>query len=270
MLWFCRRTGIGYGNRKASGRISLLPPIQFEFRELREEIDAISALARDFVTPGSDRVFGEMKASLATIQSSRGSRVVPWMISEEFPLRTIASEGEYERGKRGRYSVFAELTSVWEIRPIKPPKKAMLPKGFALDGKASTRIRLIQKDDERELAMWRLEIGDDASPGCHFHTQVLGQTEAVPFPKALSVPRLPFFLATPTVALEYVLGELFQDRWEREGLREGDELQVWRRIQSKRLGRLLAWQSQELTKPSGLGSPWIRLKKLKPEAALFL
>jgi len=245
-----------------------MSPLEFEFREVVEEIDAIWALARDFMASDADRIFGELKGSLATIQSSGSGRAWPWRIREESPLRTIASEGEYE-GK-GKYVVFAELSSIWDIRPIKSPKKSMLPKRFVLEGIASTRIRLRQKSDETELAMWRLEVADDAAPGCHFHTQVRGQEEVLPFPKALSIPRLPFFLATPVVALEYVLGELFQERWEREGLREGDNLQVWRRIQSKRLSRLLGWQRKELERTPGLGSPWIRLKRLKPSATLFL
>ncbi len=116
--------------------------------------------------------------------------------------------------------------------------------------------------------MWRMEIADDASPGCYFHVQVLGEEDRPPFPKSLSVPRLPGFFVTPPFVLEFVLGELFQDEWKREAVRESDSLKMWRPIQLKRLANFLRWQRDKLR--DSQGSPWVVLKSLQPDANLFI
>lgn len=248
----------------------------FLFKEFLDEIEAISHMARSFISPESLGVLPELKGNLQSIQDSKNERIFRWSIPESRPLRTITSEGRYERGGRGRHMVYAEITSCWEIRPLRPlksPKKSKWER-FNLEGIASTRVKIFSEPGggpPEELAMWRMEVGDENAPGCFFHVQILGETEDPPFPRSLSVPRLPLFLATPTVALEFVLGELFQDEWGRKGLlREDGNLQRWRTIQSERLASFLIWQQGEVQKDGALGSPWVRLKSLKPNATLFL
>lgn len=120
-----------------------------------------------------------------------------------------------------------------------------------------------------ELAMWRIEIGDDASPGCHFHVQIRGEDEEGPFPKRLSVPRLPTCLASPMAALEFLLAELFQEAWLRHVSAETDALRQWRAIQRDRLEKLFAWQTQTVSRVNQT-SPWSTLKLAKPPADLFV
>jgi hypothetical protein len=120
-----------------------------------------------------------------------------------------------------------------------------------------------------ELAMWRIEIGDDDSPGCHFHVQIRGEEDDGPFPKRLSVPRLPTCLASPMAALEFLLAELFQEAWRRHVSAETDALKSWRAIQRERLRKLFEWQSHTV---AGLNqaSPWSTLKLAKPPADIFV
>ena len=69
---------------------------------------------------------------------------------------------------------------------------------FEVAGLASTKLRILDavSDDETELAMWRVELGDQQSPGCYFHTQILGQSDVPPFPHSVCIPRLPTLFAT--------------------------------------------------------------------------
>jgi hypothetical protein len=102
------------------------------------------------------------------------------------PLRTRVSQGECAKGSRGR-RLAASLSFIWEVVRIHPTKK---PKSraerFELVGKASTVVRVFHVDDEGtlrdELAMWKTEIGDAESPGCHFHVHILGESDDPPFP----------------------------------------------------------------------------------------
>lgn len=113
--------------------------------------------------------------------------------------------------------------------------------------------------------MWRTEVGDVGSPGCYFHQQVLGQSDSPPFPHGLSVPRLPSVIVTPMAVLEFLLGELFQDEWAKHVSRETDDTRFWQSTQRDILLRLLDWKKRHIQKC--VGSPWMALKRAKPEAA---
>jgi hypothetical protein len=114
-----------------------------------------------------------------------------------------------------------------------------------------------------------MEIGNDDSPGCHFHCQILGESQQVPFPRAVPVPRLPGLFASPAFAFEFVLGEIFQDSWIQESVASISHAQRWRTIQRDRLLKFFDWQQKHLKSPS-VASPWVQLKQLKPESDLFL
>jgi hypothetical protein len=248
-------------------------PLEFSFKELIEEVNAIARMAKRFVTAESQPVLDELARSLSGIQAARTQRVFPWEIRRDRPIRTVRSPGEYEVDGGGQHTVYAEITSIWDILPIPPARRAHPWQKLALVGKASSVIRVFDEDEQgpRELAMWRMEIADDAGPGCYFHVQLRGDRPDPPFPKSMSVPRLPTLPMTPAAALEFVLAELFQERWGPEGLgREDDNLRRWRAIQTKRLDRFFAWQQEEVRRDGALGSPWIRLKRLRPAAGLFI
>src|SRR5262249_48146050 len=161
-------------------------------------------------------------------------------ITGERPLQTRLSDGAYEPGsRRGSLKVRGELSTVWEVQhPPRRGKKAKPAENVLLVGKASTMLRILEQNDDgtsREIAMWRTEVGDAASPGCHFHVQVLGHEEHPPFPKALSVPRLPAMAITAMDAFEFLLGELFQNEWRAESAKESFQQSQWRSIQRARL-----------------------------------
>lgn len=244
----------------------------FAFEEILEEVRSLSRIGAEFLTAETqDIVIPAALALLESIRTARPQNPRPWLVTAERPIRTINSVGEYEFGNReGALTVFGELSFIWEIScPREAGPRSRLQKNFVLSGKSSSRIRIVAKreDEEEQVAMWRFEVGDAASPGCHFHTQIEGESLEPPFPHSLSVPRLPSILVTPMAALEFLLAELFQGRWQRHAGQETAEMQRWKPIQRNRLLKLLHWHSQHIQ--ACIGSPWSALKAQKPPADLF-
>jgi hypothetical protein len=246
----------------------------FSFQEMLDELQAMALIGSEFLTAGTQQAaIPNVIATLESIRAARPRVPKPWSVAPERSVRTIESIGEYEQGgRRGAHTVFGELTFIWDILcPQEPGPSSRPQKNFALSGRASTIIRVIASagdGNERELAMWRVEIGDSAAPGCHFHTQIEGERAEPPYPHSLSVPRLPTILITPMAALEFLLGELFQSRWQQHAAAETAEMQRWKPIQKERLLRLFEWQ--KLCVRGCMGSPWTAFKAHKPAAGLFV
>jgi len=245
--------------------------LQFLFRDFVSEIDTIDKVTKKFIAPNSSGVFGMLKYNLEQIRGLPSGHSYRWGISQDLPLCTETSWGEYEIGCGGRDPIFAQIMSVWQIAPLGLSNPgSRVHRKFALTGQASTRVRLFHGSADEpgeELAMWRMEVGDDASPGCHFHVQVLGEKENPPFPHFLSVPRFPGMIMTPMAVLEFVLGELFQEKWKAHAAHETSAIKQWQSIQRDRLCCILKWQNEQVK--SLLGSPWTALKWAKPPTDLF-
>lgn len=251
-----------------------MPQLEFEFEEFLREIRAMKNVANNFLDPSAGNVLDAFARNLETIRSFPVRTPGKWEISRQFPLKTKVSDGEYEQGgRRGKHKVFGEVSCVWTITPSDPnATNRKLAKTFVVTGKASIQIRLVELDENfksQELAMWRMELGDEISPGCYFHIQVLGEDGRLdpPFPHSLSIPRLPSLIFTPMAALEFVIAELFQDEWKQHAARETDPMSEWRAIQQKRFHCLLTWKQKVVTECSG--SPWTAIKLEKPPADLF-
>ena len=244
--------------------------ILFTFSETLQELESARRIAGSFLD-NSEPVFQELRTQLVGLCNEPTTRPFSWTISSDRPLRTIVSDGEHERRGRGR-RVIGTLSFVWEITRVPLRKPRQPAKQFQLTGKASTVIRVMAANEhgtsDSELAMWRTEVGDAAAPGTCFHFQVLGEETNPPFPKDLSVPRLPSCLVTPMVTLEFMLAELFQERWRRHVSSESVALKRWRRIQSDRLIRLLDWQSKAASVSDR--SPWAALKAAIPPQDIFV
>jgi hypothetical protein len=241
--------------------------LEFRFGEFLAEIQALKVLAGDFITPSTLYVFDRLRDTLIAVRDyHRGAGSTPWGIAEDQPLRTIP------KSYGGDREVYAEITSVWDVERVPERRRRQSATVFRLsEGRTSTRVRLMLGNPDVggvEIAMWRAEIGDAASPGCYFHVQVRGQQEAVPFPSWLPIPRLPTILVAPTAVVEYVLGELFQDQWRQEVGRARGELDVWRPIQARRLVSILEWHTEVVR--TTRGSPWTGLKITQPDTKLFL
>lgn len=249
---------------------STAPGLHFRFRELVEEIQTLRTMAGAFLMTDGTGILTKLKSDLERIGEM--STESPQTLQLP-PLRTISTQS-YEAGERsGGLEIYACMTGVWELLPVGPrrPKRAI-----AFVGKASAVVELWPKEhlwcEEHHpadrLAMWRIELGAHGSPGCYFHIQILGDCDESPFPKSVPIPRLPSPFVTPMAAIEFVLGELFQDGWPQKASEDRPDHQRWRSIQRERWERLLMWQGDALT--SGTSSPWMNLKHAEPPDHLFV
>lgn len=256
--------------------------LQFLRKELVDETAALMDMARRFLAPDAVQVLADLKGDIERIAETRAGR------DHAIRLRPVCTRPtcEYEPGSRsGGQEVYASVTGIWEVRRIggRRPKAKV-----AFTGKASAVVELwpagaiprppseirerrgrrcSDEDRSGRLAMWRVEIGAHDSPGCYFHIH-LGDREEPPFPKSIPVPRLPSPFVTPMATVEFVLGELFQDRWERRAGENHHHQHRWRAIQRNRWSSLLKWQKGALNQSGS--SPWMNLKAAKPPADLFL
>jgi hypothetical protein len=242
--------------------------ITFSFEEMIRELETANRLMSRFLQNGQ-QIIPQLKGALEAFQSG-GISTLNWQVKENNAIYTQISHGHCEPGGHG-IDVVGSLSFIWQIARVKASKKATKPKYFHLVGKASTvaRVYSVGPDDKigDEIAMWRMEIGDHQSPGCHFHVQVLGE-DAPPFPKTMSIPRFPGLMPTPMAGLEFLLAEIFQDEWKKHLGDESEHLKRWRALQRQRLQKLLAWQQSEIAKDTA--SPWVALKIGKPDSDIFL
>lgn len=244
----------------------------FEVADLRNEVESFGKLAGELLAPGYEQVLRGVDSELLGIAKSNSGRV-RWRIHEELPLLSEASVGEYMPDDEGGVIVYAEMTFVWELEPVRPSGDTRPAKQVRLCGLASTSIRLLEGDPRTagshdELAMWKMDIADDRSPGVYFHVQILGREEDKSFPRSVDVPRFPGLLNSPFACMEFVLGELFQARWKRIAQKDSASLRQWRGIQAHRHKRHLEWARDQVVETSG--SPWLAWKVAKPKPELFL
>lgn len=234
--------------------------------DLRREIEAASKLASGFLSTEGQRRLEQAQHELATAvaQPERG---FIWQIPRDEPIWTKPSRAEYER-KPGNAAqkgsdVLGALSFSWQMRTGPKPVKDVF-----LTGNATCMLRLHDSESEEDtaLSMWRMEVGVHDSPGCCFHTQVLGTKPHPPFPKSLPVPRLPGFPPTPMACLEFLLSELFQLRWSEEVQRGTQPANLWRGVQQRRLSSFLRWQLR--TVEQSTGSPLVELKLFPPADVL--
>jgi hypothetical protein len=238
---------------------------------MEREIENMRKLGKAFLERETyETVIPEWKRQLETFKGRPPGTVFNWAIPETSPIQTKVSNGGYEPASRRGRKVFGRISGKWQIRipQLTGKKKGSSPKTFILLGLASTRITVwtaANSRAEEEIARWTVEVGDDSSPGCHFHTQIT--LDGNMFPGYLSVPRLPGLLHTPMDALEFLLSELFQEDWFKNVSRETDELKQWAGCQRMRLLKLTEWQLNKISQ--GNGSPWTTFKKQKPPIDVF-
>lgn len=236
-------------------------PLRFSFSDFNKELTALRKIVNGFLDRGAAVIMENLAIQLDLIQRDSGNRECPFEVSEEAPLRTIESTHFEGQGRKAR-PVIGSISWKWMIKPVRIGNSKC--SDFDLVGLASTKLRILDADceNETELAMWRVELGDGQSPGCYFHTQVLGQSNVPPFPHSVCVPRLPTLFATPMAAVEFLLCELFQNEWEQHTAGDRHDLAFWNSIQKQRMKDLLNWKLGCIENTQG--SPWVSMKLAKP------
>ncbi len=232
--------------------------LQYRFVDTIAEVDFVASLPRSFLYPTAERVLREYRSLLTRIRDSRRTGVLS--IPEDDPLITAAS---IQYDKATGQPVFAEIATTWEITCIPHKKNSHLPDLYVV-GKASTAVALFGGTPEAKgalLTRWKMELGARDAPGCFFHSHI-HDTCGIP------VPRIPILPATPMVVVEFVLGELFQEEWEKFAAKESHHQLRWRTLQGHRLSAYARWQTDELK--NSAGSPWVVLKRAMPPTSLFV
>lgn len=243
----------------------------FSVSDLHSELHAFRELAGGMLAGNSDQVLYTAAAELAGI--SKSTTPCRWQIHPENPVVTKDSVGSYMPDDEGELTVFAEISFVWMLEPVRPSGDTRPAKQVRLNGLGSTVIRVFdgvpwKPSEATEIAVWKMEIADTAAPGTFFHVQVHGLQDPAFFPASLDVPRLPGVLNSPFACMEFALGELFQAEWPRIAMKDSGAGLRWRGIQSHRHRRHLEWITEQVSTTSG--SPWAMWKAAKPHEGLFL
>ena len=242
----------------------------FKPTELLNELAALQKLADEFLDQTAPYRLEELTSDIQGLQSNGGTMTLS--IPKDRPLKTAVSAGDFEpQGRSSNRGVYGTVSGVWEIEMMRHripdserPNRRIKPVfliGFT--GLASTVITVFDKDGGDPLACWNMELGHADAPGCFFHTHTFASVDHK-FP----VPRHPNVFPTPMSAVGFVLGELFQDRWEEAVSGGTHSPNCWRSIQKKRLTALLTWQLEQVKATTS--SPWCALKVAKPAAEIFL
>lgn len=240
----------------------------FRPAELLREISVLQTLASEFLDRTSPYQLGELAGEIQGLLARGGAHTLRIPVAR--PLRTRVSNGEFEPPhKNSSRCVYGSITGIWEVeaseRKIADPgrlnKKVKPTMLIGFTGKASAVFKVSDQLTGDTVACWKMEFGDANSPGFFFHTFASADQR---FP----VPRHPNVFATPMSAIGFVLGELFQDGWEKTVSGTSYAPNEWREIQLKRFQALLRWQLEQVTKTTS--SPWCSLKVAKPSNVLFL
>ena len=240
----------------------------FSMGDILREIQYMRDLCRPFIDRTSfENIIPAWKKSLEGLRSAAPGQKLSWEIPRDRPIRTIESNGDYQLDGQGEYSVIGELACMWEIGNITNWRESGMScsSGFLLDGIASSVVSIvnINGDPEKQtIARWTIDVGSNNSPGCHFHNHVKGGSGDRHFPTGLDIPRFPTYLITPMDALDFLLGEIFQNRWV-EHVTKHSAGSGWPSLQKKRFKKSLEWHNNVLD-DMGAGSPWTALKSSRP------
>jgi hypothetical protein len=224
--------------------------LRFSFDAIEAELQAMKVISRPFMEPSSEGIFDSLVNNLRAIKSAGSG---DWTVSVDEVLRTIPTK-EHEKNEKATHSIFGELSWVWGLTADKQNKKRGTPSTFQVTGVASAHVQIKRHLDGQVLAAWRAELGAFDSPGCYFHSHIN---------ELVCVPRVPTLFITPMDTFEFLLGELFQERWPEHATSERHDVAFWRSKQSKLLSELLEWKRKKVV--DATGSPWVALKKAKPE-----
>ena len=235
-------------------------------RVLRE-VDALRRCAEPFLTRGSQTVISNWTSALESFRDTQGANTTRWEIGVRSPIQTVDSV-DYERGATRK--LFATVSCVWELKKSLTTRRTntrSTDRVCSVNGLAATQITFWESAEPEPLrmAVWTCEVGD-GHQGTHFHTQVKAGPNP-PFPKWLSVPRLPTYVVTPMDAIDFALSELFQGKWDKRLASQAADAGVFDSEQRKRLAGIVKWHSDCVGRTGG--TAWTRIKAARPHPEIL-
>lgn len=246
--------------------------MRFKYKTLLEDVRHMAKLGKPLLTSDAIMVMDKLLKNIDNVRGgnrrSHNRHVIS--IPRDYPLRTLISRS-YDRATR---PVVGTFSFTWEIN--NPDAGQHQQRNFDVVGEATTSIKLYELDVEEDhddriwsmgdiddelnlIAQWQMEIGDATSRnGCHLHSAFNQYGDSGIFPEWLKVPRLPSFLVWPMDALEFMLGELFQNKWKECVSKDNSTRNAWRNSQAHRFSRIFDWYRTTMNDAST--SPWMEIK----------
>ena len=130
--------------------------LQFEVHELINEVELMRKLANDFLEEGTINVLRGVVEQLETLRHRHEETTMS--VGPEWPIKTIACNGGYERDDGGTYKdLFAELVFKWQLRPLgDASKKPQARRRVEVAGIASTvaRLKINHEGTPVDIASW--------------------------------------------------------------------------------------------------------------------
>ena len=211
--------------------------LHFSTDQIKAEMNGMADLAAEFLERMHSQRLREAAYSLGTALKTNGI----WQIPQDHPLETTTTD-EREAGV-----LFGRLSFRWEVR-------AIAQKTFSLAGNASTTIEIHNLDstDVPPLS-WNTDVGGSGHPGCRLHMQFRSNG------KSAEIPRFPSILLTPVDCLDFLLGELFQEKWTKHQYDRRMQTAGWTQGVRKRVCHLLRKKAECAEQSSGV-TPWVTLK----------
>lgn len=255
--------------------------LRFEVSDLATEVELMRRMSEKFLLEEASEILRGVKEQIDTLRYRTHDTTIA--VDANRPIRTRHCNGGYERNNGGTYKdLFGELLFKWEFPPLGNGGSRLATKRqVEVIGIASSvaRLRINICGEKIAIASWRMEFGDSASPGAFFHAQIpdtLGKpsqgggcSRQQMWPTWLPVPRFPIPAMTPMLALEFIIAEIFQERWPQHLASGGYEVEHWRSLQSRRFVAYFNWQRKNV-ESSVKGSPILATKEAKPVTDFFL
>ena len=245
-------------------------------KSVEKELLAFESLAKRKLTQSSLRRLVELREQLHNHARAAEGSLVVWATDPDKPIETIPNKGSHQPGRSDHgVSLKAKISFVWRFEAIGQPSKNKPCWRVVVLKDSSVKVRLYLASDCNDLlsndgscvAAWDFDVGNDQSPGCHFHAKYheCDEVRRMAF-QGVDVPRLPTFIFMPTDVIEYVVGELWQDECEKLAL--NSDFQEWYKFSKKRSARVLEWHRAQASE--AVGSPWMVIKTTKPKCHLLL
>jgi len=194
--------------------------------------------------------------------NQKGSLFV-WEVDKNRSIWTRPSPGKYEPSNGGGKIVVGGCSWIWQLKKV-DSKHAAVAGIVSLKISLSELVTTESGDKHKALCEWNFDIGDHSHPGALVHTQVCSVNGDG---HLLSVPRFPSVILAPTDALDFLLGELFQEEWQKEAASVLDKSPKLARRMRMRLVNFLQEQANYLANAPGLAvhalKVWKPLQSLK-------
>lgn len=245
----------------------------FSYHDVEMELESAQAAFRSYLDPSSPDIIRGLKEELRQHRSTKSDRTFSWSTRRDAPICTQPTcKGEYEPGNKGGKTLMAKVGFKWEIRSVWSRKNKggrNPPQHFCLNGIATVCIDIWDVNKNKSVSCWDFDVATPGSPGCFFHAQVPDKKYITEDLFTCPVPRIPIFIYTPMDALDFILGELFQDGWKYHVAEKKARFIHQNQQQKLRFERTFDWLKNTI-KTCEVGSVWSHMKSQEPHVMLLL